>query len=360
MAYQRVFVSSAMADTSQERAAVARVVAELGATPVWFEEFGGRDADAEEAYLAEVDSSTIYAAILKERYGKRLGSGFSATHSEYLRAYERGKRISVWVAADAPDRDGHLVRFIDDLQVVHTTGQFATADDLAARLGRRLIELAAEALSPWVKLGELVFRAEEIRDSGSEITLVAHVGEEIGRRLEALRNRGWGSPRLRIAYGQQVVDADLEAIARTVRAAGSAETTIQFARAAPARNESLRAGTSGYSPDDLIELGMRSLLLGEPLPQSGGGLFDQLCDPGIDRDDLAEAYQLPEGAAEPVTRLVVSDGLLAHGHAAAITRFSLGPRTQQGRRLLIEWEEPRTYSDIAPRRRQIEGLWRPN
>src|SRR6266487_3388730 len=66
---QRVFISSALADTGAERRAVAETVAELGARPVWFEEFG-RDGDAEEAYLTEVDTSTIYVGILNEVYGR--------------------------------------------------------------------------------------------------------------------------------------------------------------------------------------------------------------------------------------------------------------------------------------------------
>jgi hypothetical protein len=35
---------------------------------------------------------------------------------------------------------------------------------------RRLHELAAEALSPWVKLGEDVFRADLINDEGGTVT----------------------------------------------------------------------------------------------------------------------------------------------------------------------------------------------
>lgn len=52
LAEQRVFLSSAMADTAAERDAAAAVVEEEGGRAVRFEEFG-HDADAEEAYLAE-------------------------------------------------------------------------------------------------------------------------------------------------------------------------------------------------------------------------------------------------------------------------------------------------------------------
>src|SRR5205814_280434 len=92
LAEQRVFISSAMGDTSAERRAVAETVEEMGGRAVWFEEFG-RDADAEEAYLTEVDASTIYVGILNERYGRpNPPDGDSATEMEYRRAREGGKR----------------------------------------------------------------------------------------------------------------------------------------------------------------------------------------------------------------------------------------------------------------------------
>jgi 2,4-dienoyl-CoA reductase-like NADH-dependent reductase (Old Yellow Enzyme family) len=44
LANQRVFISSAMGDTNEERQHVAAGIEELGARALWFEEFG-RDAD---------------------------------------------------------------------------------------------------------------------------------------------------------------------------------------------------------------------------------------------------------------------------------------------------------------------------
>ena len=46
---ERVFISSVM--KLEEERASARAIRDLGAEPVWFEEFGGRDADPETAYL---------------------------------------------------------------------------------------------------------------------------------------------------------------------------------------------------------------------------------------------------------------------------------------------------------------------
>src|SRR5688572_26517234 len=86
---QRVFISSAMADTSDERRAVAEAVRDAGAVAAWFEEFG-RDADAEEAYLTEVDASTIYVGIANGIYGRLNPPGHSATEIEFERARAKG------------------------------------------------------------------------------------------------------------------------------------------------------------------------------------------------------------------------------------------------------------------------------
>jgi hypothetical protein len=126
LADQRVFISSVMADTTPERLAAAEVIQEAGARPIWFEEFG-RDADAEKVYLTEVDSSTIYVAILNELYGRpNPPDGDSATEMEYRRARLGGKRTNVYVAEQAPNREGALSRFIDRIRFFVTTESSAT------------------------------------------------------------------------------------------------------------------------------------------------------------------------------------------------------------------------------------------
>src|SRR3954447_24860664 len=80
---QRVFISSVMADLADERRAAAAAITDLGAEPVWFEAFGGRDDDPQAAYLAEVASSHVYLGILGRTYGRLLPSRLSATHEEY-------------------------------------------------------------------------------------------------------------------------------------------------------------------------------------------------------------------------------------------------------------------------------------
>src|ERR1017187_9793883 len=126
---KRAFISSVMAEFAEERHTVAAGVRGVGLRAVLFEEFGGRDADPEEAYLAEVEGSDIYIGILGRRYGKPLKSRFSATHAEYLHAEKHALRMAVWTAS-APDREGHEQSFLDEVRTFHVVPSFRSADDL--------------------------------------------------------------------------------------------------------------------------------------------------------------------------------------------------------------------------------------
>ena len=79
---KRAFISSVMEELTNERQAAATAVRTANVLPIKFEQFGGRDADAENAYLGEVETSDIYIGILGRRYGKPLPTRFSATHTE--------------------------------------------------------------------------------------------------------------------------------------------------------------------------------------------------------------------------------------------------------------------------------------
>lgn len=356
LAEQRVFISSAMGDTAAERQVVAAAVEAEGAHPVWFEELG-RDANPEEAYLAGVDMATIYVGVLNEQYGRLLATGFSATEAEYLRARERGKRVAVYTAADAPGREGHLNRFIERVRTFVTTESYRDIADLDHRVRRRLHELAAEALSPWVKLGDYAFRADLIADHGETVTITARLNDEIAHAFEAMRDQQWGRPRLKLTYGTRVVEGEVGAVRRTVRAGGTDQIEIELARVQTPQVEVMRAGTSGLSADELVEAGMRALFLGEALPPSLG-MLDFMTDTGIGGDDLQQAFAQPNEVAEAITRLVVTEALVGSGRAGRIASFALGPRVSGSRRLEIEWVDPRAYTNVAPAHRRLEGDWR--
>jgi len=355
LASQRVFISSAMGDTAAARRAVAEAVEQEGARAVWFEEFG-RDADAEEAYLAEVDSATVYVGILNEQYGRlNPPDGFSATEAEYLRARAEGKRVHVLVAAAAPGREGHLTRFIDRVRFYTTTENYADVDDLVRRVKRRLAELGAEAVSPWVKLGDFVFRADQVEEDAATVTIRARVSDEIAHELESLRDQRYGRTRLRFVHRSRVVDGELANVRRTTHAGGADELTIELAQVKPIATNPMRVSTGGNSPDDLVELGLRELFFGEPIPDSIAMMG--LTETGIDRADLGQAFAQPNETAEAITRLVVADGLVGAGNARRLVAVHVGPRNGDVRKLAIEWEEPHVYTNVEPGRRRLDGEW---
>ena len=56
-----------MEELPEEREAAAEGVRAVGARPVMFEEFGGRDANPVDAYLGELETCQIYLGILGRR-----------------------------------------------------------------------------------------------------------------------------------------------------------------------------------------------------------------------------------------------------------------------------------------------------
>ncbi len=123
-----------MGELAEERRALAHALEQLGFSVRWFEQLGGRDDDAGQAYLSEVRSSTLYVGLLSDQYGAMLSAepyaGFSATHAEYLEARAHGKRISFWARQPADQRDGHARQFLTEVQLFHVTGSFSGAEDL--------------------------------------------------------------------------------------------------------------------------------------------------------------------------------------------------------------------------------------
>lgn len=147
-----VFVSSVMEELPAERRALADLLTGLGFRPILFEDLGGRDENAETAYLAGVAQAEIYLGLIDERYGTMLPSGRSPTHEEYRKARELGRRVSVWSREPSPHRQGNARDFLAEIQVFNTTGRFQTTEDLLVAVRRRLGEIAAEDEAPWVKL----------------------------------------------------------------------------------------------------------------------------------------------------------------------------------------------------------------
>lgn len=152
-----------------------------------FEEFGGRDADPEQAYLAEVEGADIYIGILGKRYGKPLKSRYSPTHAEFRHAEKHALRIAVWTLATG-EREGPQQSFLDEVRTFYVAPAFTTPDDLRRQVEDRLKAIAAEDLAPWCKLGNVVFRAAEIEDRGDTVEVKARVKDDaVPRVLEEMR-----------------------------------------------------------------------------------------------------------------------------------------------------------------------------
>lgn len=353
-----VFLSSVMGEFKDERRAVADALQDAGFTVRWFEHFGGRDDPPEAAYLTEVAGADIYVGVMGDHYGTMQTSGYSATHEEYLEARRRGKRVSFWVRNDDANRQGHARDFVSEVRVFNVTGGFEDTDDLVRKLLRRFAEMAAEDLSPWVKVGGVIFRAERITEVGADLTIEARVRDAAVMR--ALRAYGpdpqWGrGGEVPVTYSDRSGIGRVDALevqtqsgaTRTIKLA----VTVQWATG----RDSMAMGTSGYTHEDLVEVGIRVGLLHEVTPERLTGLgMRSLVDAS---DPLAplQGIRLPEGSVQAIARLLVVERLVGSHRASAVEDFVLGPAVQGGRRVRIAWRENQHYINQPEARREAEG-----
>jgi len=100
------------------------------------------------------------------------------------------------------DFQGDQQAFVDEVRQFRTTGGYTTPEDLAAGVTNRLTRIAAEDLSPWWKLGDAIFRAHAVADTGQPLTVHATVTDDAAlAALESLRPGGWSGHRdTRLTY----------------------------------------------------------------------------------------------------------------------------------------------------------------
>ena len=355
-----VFLSSEMRELGDVRRVVGEALRAAGFTVVMFEDLGGRDEDAERAYLDGVARSDIYVGLLADRYGTMLPTGRSPTHEEYREARRLGKRISFWLQTDASNRQGNAVDFAQEVQVFHTTGQFRDRDDLSQRLLARLAEIAADDEAPWIKIGDACFRATVIRDEGATITVAAEVRDAaVARALESMRGDTWGrSSPVPIATAHRAGEATVTSVISEMRAASVRDIELRADVAwGEGRGSSMDASFNDLSPDDQVEAGLRAGLLGEALPQQVSSGFESMIDAS---DPLAplDGLMLTPSTEEAIGALLVAERLLASGKASYIERFALGPPHLGERRVELVYVERQRYSNQQPGVRRIEGVRR--
>lgn len=348
--HQRAFISSVMRDMGPEREAVASAVERVGATPVLFERLGGRDDGPQLAYLDGVRGSDIYFGILGDRYGVPDETGYSPTHREYNEAVHQGLRISVWNTTG--DLDGHQRDFLDEIRVFHTTGDYSTPTELGEKVEARLRELAAQAHSPWCKVGEALFRASHFADTGSRLQIEALLRDDaVVAVLEGLRPDQWGRGGLpRVTCLGRSYLASVESVKVEMTAGRAKRVTVEAIRTGESA-ESYGGITYGqHGPDDLTEIGLRVALFGEENPL-GSMSFAEVPDP----IGPLRGLQLSDDVLPGVVEVLLVESLVGSGRAQRLPAVRLGPHHRGGRRILVEWLPPRRYTNEEPQVRSLDG-----
>lgn len=337
---QRIFISSVMSsELAPFRAAAVELIEALGAEPVWFENFGGRDDDAEVAYLSAVDSCSVYVGLLGRTYGRLdKATRLSATHAEYRRAEDKGLSVSVWVRGDADDVLADQKAFIDEVRTFHTTGTFTDAHSLAEGLRRRLTELAGNALSPWVKLGDAVFRAREIQDDGRTVTIMAAVhSPHVLAALEALRPSAFRGGVTRVTHSGRSWPVQVGSVVTRTTSTRSTEVGVTLERQADRQSSwmgmTVSLGARRYTSDQLAQRDLRSILFGEEADADVIALGGRIRD--FTRDLPSGAITTDVYAA--VFSLLLTEALVESGRASRVTNVQLSPLGPRGRNVRVEW-----------------------
>ena len=350
---KRAFISSVMEELREERVAAADGVRSLGARPVMFEEFGGRDADPQDAYLSEVETSQIYVGILGRRYGRPLPTRFSATHAEFKHAEHQGLRVAVW-ALDTPEREGPQQAFLDEVRAFHVAPAFGSPGDLQRQVSERLRGIAAEDLAPWTKLGGILFRASEVTHEGNRIAVTARVqSDAVAHALETLAPddfgfRGQGEHRF--TWCGRCRDVRVANVRTTTTTARSRLMHLQLEVVEGHRDHMLEVAFNGLTPDDLTDVALRAAVFGDPNPLARQHMdfMAEMADP---LQPLRDA-RVPDEIVRALAEVMVVDELVGSGRAARLTTFQLGASVAGLRRLELAWEPPRRFTNERPERRQ--------
>jgi hypothetical protein len=350
-----VFISSVMTGMSQERAAVAAAIEALGARAIWFERFGGRDDDPEAAYLGKVKQCNVLVGLLGERYGKPMPSGYSATHAEYNEAQNQGLRLSMWVTPGS--HDGRQTDFIADVGVFHTYGVYSSPAEVGSGITTRLREVAAEELSPWVKLGPIAFRASTVRTSGREISVVARIRDNdvyaAITRFPDVAARS--SEPLLFTHDLTSTPVRVKDLATETTVGRTRTVELELTRQDHAGANLNELSTQGLTSEDITEVGVRVALLGEENPL---GTMSFLTDDVTNPLEAIQGLSLSEDVVGPVVRVLMTETLVGSGRAERITAFRLGLVSGGRRRVSVSWLPRKRFINVDPEERHVEGQMR--
>ena len=333
---------------------VRAAIESIGATPVMFEGLGPLDVSADQAYLAGVRSSEVYVGMWGPRYGVRMPDGYSATHAEYREAERNGLRLCLFVHGEASgEMDGAQRDLIQGARNLYTTSSWSDPADLQQRVVRRLQDLAAEELAPWVRVGRALFRAREISSDGRTISVIANVrSDAVHAELARLRDsRASGVAFASPTDALSVQVADLST--RTISTIAHEERLTLVAQ--ERRSSSMRAAVNGLPADEVARRALSDGVFGTSTLSSQASWLA----PPIDPFAPLRGSGLDESVLRPIARLLFGEQLIADGSASRIDSFALGPAQQGGRRLQATWTPPQIYvNQPDPTQLSIDGTVR--
>lgn len=347
---RRVFVSSLITDMPNEREAARQAISSIGAIPVMFEDLGGQDVSAEQAYLAGVRSSDVYVGLWGPRYGVQMSDGYSATHAEFREAERNGLRLCIFVnGADSGSMDGQQRDLVAGARNMYTTSSWSSPDHLREQIVRRLADLAAEEMAPWVRIGSLLIRAREISSNGDIVVIHADARTpRIHAELVQLRERSSDVVFTTPSDSTMGRVIDLHSSSRVIGVHSEKITLRVFDK----RGATMRMSMNGVPADELAERALADALFGTQTLSREASWMQQAVDPlaplrGLELDDIV---------LRPIVRLLVSENLFVSGAASTIDFFALSPSSGGKRLLRLSWTPVQQYqNEPVPAQRSIEG-----
>ena len=255
------FVSSVMAGYEHYRAAAIEGIEAVGATPVAFERFGGRDSDPEAAYLAEVSTRRFTWACSARATASRCPTLFGDPRR--VQPCRAGRPAALDMGRGACRSRGAAAVVLRGRARVRRDRQLLEPGGLEDRSRRRLRGVAAEDLSPWCKLGPVVFPAREITESRDGVVEATVRDPGVAEALQAMNDpfaRGGASSRIRVAAGRR----RSATFRRTTRAARTRDFRISLAVEPPSAPQ--RYTLNGISWEEMTDLAIRVSIMGESNP----------------------------------------------------------------------------------------------
>ena len=209
--------------------------------------------------------------------------------------------------------------------------------------------MAAQELSPWVRVGRTVFRAAQIDHDGRTITVAADVrSNAVHAELERLREyRSSDVPFAAPHLARRVQIAGLGS--RTVSSATHHETltlTVQEHHCA-----SMRYSMSGMSADDIARQTLEDGLFGTTTLRE-----THFLPAPVDPLEPIRGLGLDDAIVRPVARLLITEHLITTEAASTVDAFILGPERQGRRKLRVTWTPGSPYIDAPdPHPVTVEG-----